>query len=455
MQIPIEILTRMVTRADSGTGVKPRAGPNLSNEPQFAKTLENAVADTETPQKSKDIKPDTKIATNDAKRDKPQNDNDTSAEEAFAAGVMGNQNLVVIILEGDKESATPLIISTEEITPDPPETIVTQSETVTRPEPAAGKPDTAPFKLNTQDAIPAENTADEKTTVSAPESGKLPEAATREENAIKVIEKTVPGREQVSNEGDPDNNVREVTARMPITRTSESQENKERDSGFSEEGNLGPLENENDTAPVKGEKDKTYSVMAKAVRNAAESAPETVNNTPIPLAEGIKPEQFRSNQQMKQATMDAPVRTENLFDEMVSRLETMKTESQSTMSIQLKPEFLGKVALEIAMDATGLHVKISAADSGVRTMLNGQINTLIESLGNKGIEVAEVEVAYTGVDNGAFKESQGDQAQQPHRQRRRNRETEAVDTVAYYAALPFETLEYYLDAGVSSVEYRA
>jgi flagellar hook-length control protein FliK len=124
------------------------------------------------------------------------------------------------------------------------------------------------------------------------------------------------------------------------------------------------------------------------------------------------------------------------------------------MSIQLKPEFLGKVALEIAMDATGLHVKISAEDNGVRSMINGQINSLIESLANKGIEVVEVEVAYTGVDNGAFKESRGGQAQSNH-QRRSYRQIETADGATVYSALPFDMLDYYLDADISSVEYRA
>ena len=152
-------------------------------------------------------------------------------------------------------------------------------------------------------------------------------------------------------------------------------------------------------------------------------------------------------------TSDAPVKTENLFEEMVARIETMQTDERRTMSIQLKPEFLGKVALEIAMDAAGMHVKISAADSDVRVMLNSQINALIESLTNKGIEVAEVEVAYTGVDNGDLKDSNNDRAR-PDSSRRSYRADRVEEGAAFYAALQLDPLEYYLDAGVSSVEYR-
>jgi flagellar hook-length control protein FliK len=106
------------------------------------------------------------------------------------------------------------------------------------------------------------------------------------------------------------------------------------------------------------------------------------------------------------------------------------------------------------MDAAGLHVRINAANNDVRTMINGQLTALVESLQSKGIEVVEVEVAYTGVNNGAFKDSQEGQAH-PDRPRRPYRAEKIEDGTAYYAALQFDTLEYYLDTEVSSVEYRA
>jgi len=254
----------------------------------------------------------------------------------------------------------------------------------------------------------------------------------------------------------------EVTARTPVLRTSELQETGNNDNdnngkngtGYSDSGDLSPLENKNDEAPVKAKKEKTYSETADAVRNkAAEDREPTVKAT-IPLIEGIKPERFQADQQMSRATLSAPVRKENLFDEMVSRIEMMQTESTKSMAIQLKPEFLGKVALEIAMDAAGLHVKINAEDNSVRSMISTQMNALIESLENKGIAVVEVEVTYTGVNNGAFKDSREDQAQQG-RSRRLQREIDSVDSAEFYAAFPLGTLEYYLDEDVSSVEYRA
>ena len=456
MQIPMEVLTLMAARADFSKGVHPRAGPNIQEGSQFTKVFEEALAETDPliPDKSPD-KAAAEKETAPAIPPEQDRDTDVDKDETLTIGLMGSQNFIVFILEGDKESATTLEVCVDDVKSAETDNITYPADTrsnavIEHPEQAKKDTDT-----NTEaETVPIDG-SDAKNVISLKEADKTavnsPEVETHVKNTIHTVEKTAheadAAKETVSTTG-------EVTARMPITRTPDRRENEEDSSDFSKKGNLSPLENENDTAPIKGQKEKTYSETANAVRNAAEGEPKMAETTPIPLADGIKPEQFRADQQMKQAASDAPVKTENLFEEMVSRIDTMKTDSLSKMSIQLKPEFLGNVALEISMDAAGLHVKINAADSGVRTMINGQVNALIESLGNKGIEVVEVEVAYTGVDNGAFKESREGQAQSD-RPRRNYREAETVDGVAYYTTLPFDTLDYYLDTGVSSVEYRA
>ena len=438
MQKPMEILSQMIKRTDSGTGIRKRAGVNAKDGSSFDRTLEEALMNAEPLPLMKERKPDAVIARKAPSTEKVQKPQEDEGGE-LAAGAIEIQNAVVFILEGEKESATTPEASADAVMFALPGDTADRTGTIAPPDPVAeteGIPSAAEERI-AEDAAP----------ISAASAGNTPIAAPREEDAGTA--KT----EKASDSGAPIEGSGEVTARMPVMRMSERKENADANSGFSEQGNRGPLENENDRAPVKGQKVKTYSETVKTVRNAAASAPETANNTP-PLAEGIKPEQYRAIQQMRQATPGAPVRAENLFNEMVSRVETMISDSKSAMSIQLKPEYLGKAALEIAMDASGLHVKISVTDSGIRTMINGQINSLIESLGTKGIEVVEVEVAYTGVDNNAFKESREGRPQ-PERPRRPYRGAETIDGAAYYSVLPFEMLDYYLDAGVSSVEYRA
>jgi len=376
---------------------------------------------------------------------------DDKDNEALAAGAAGNQAMVVFILEGDRESATIPEVLIETVTAtdfdvfaeDIPGSVAgseAKTETVTS--------ETAftPVTEDDKSEVIKFDASDVKAALSTAEKGATP-VAVNTDNVNKA--NVEPG--DINETGQA---AGEVMARTPITRTSQQHGSEDNDSESSKYGDPGPLENENDTAPVRGHKEKSYSETANVIREKAENADEPVAEAHIPLTEGIKPESYRADQQMRQTSLNAPVRAENLFEEMVSRIEMMQNEEKQAMTIQLKPDFLGKVALEIAMDAAGLHVRINAADGDVRSMINGQIAALIESLENKGIAVVEVEVAYTGIDNGAFKDSHGSHTQ-PENPRRFYHEADPVDGAAYYSALPYDLLDYYIDEGLSSVEYRA
>jgi len=355
-----------------------------------------------------------------------------NSNETLAAGVMGNLlNEVVFILEGDSISVntTGLHIENSFQQPDTNQIVNPDIENEAKPE-----VNTTPFIIE------------------SPEHEQAVGAVNTETATAKPVETNTAAVENNAATG-------EVMARMPDIRTQDRQESMEQNSKQSETGSLSPLENENDKTQSVGQKEKTYSEAANAVRNAEENKAEPVTEPVIneiapPLSEGIKPEQFRAVQQMTEAALNAPVKTENLFQEMISRVETMQNDTKSTMTIQLNPEFLGKVALEVAVDAAGLHVKINAEDSGVRSMINGQLTTLIESLENKGIEVVEVEVIYTGINYGTFQDPREGEQQQNKQQYPTKREISQTDGVAYYTTLP-DLMEYYLETGVSSVEYRA
>ena len=438
MQVSMEVLAQMMTRADSGANVRRKTPIDANVDPLFEKMLDGSRIDFDRLNAGETGR-NGEIHTDDARQKTTQKpDDDPDENEVLAAGAMGYQNMVVFILEGDMESATDPELSAIAVQPSATDPIRAEAEEI----PADAETDTAvrePEQAE-QDTAGAEAAKTEPATI----------AAADVKNALNADKAPVA---DPADAGDENKVVMgEVTARRPVIRTSEKQENKDNDSGFSKNGDLSPLENGNDAFPVKGQKEKKYSENEEAARSAAKTAPDNTDSISAPVVRDVIPDRFQAGQQMRR-TSDAPVKTENLFEEMVARIETMQTDERRTMSIQLKPEFLGKVALEIAMDAAGMHVKISAADSDVRVMLNSQINALIESLTNKGIEVAEVEVAYTGVDNGDLKDSNNDRAR-PDSSRRSYRADRVEEGAAFYAALQLDPLEYYLDAGVSSVEYR-
>jgi len=413
----MEILSSMTTRTDSGSGVRHKSGSGVdANSSRFEKMFEEELAKYESRFIEKDLNTEDNGKELKSGLETNKEENKDNSDEALAAGVMGNlQNEVINILEGDSKSAITYEQRIENIAEPPPET----TQTV--------KPE-----INTE----------------SPEYVQV-------ENAVKA-EATMTKPVEVNTEHSS-NSTGEVMARMPETRTQDSQNDKEQDSKFFEKGNPSPLENENDETQVKGQTEKTYSDAADAAKSAVENKAEpiiTSNEIAPPLSEGIKPEQFQATQQMTQAALNTPVKTENLFEEMISRVEMMQNDTKSAMTIQLNPEFLGKVALEVSIDAAGLHVKINAEDSGVRSMINGQLTALLESLENKGLEVAEVEVVYTGVNNGAFKEPGDNHQHQSKHHRPANREVSSTEGAAYYTTLA-DLQDYYLETGVSSVEYSA
>ena len=113
MLIPMEILSQMMTRTDSGAGVRQRAGPGSENGSRFERIFEEAMSNSQSEPYA--IKKETDTAANkkeaaSTNSDPPVKSNkpdkiETNGEE-LAAGVMGTTQEIVFILEGDKESAT-------------------------------------------------------------------------------------------------------------------------------------------------------------------------------------------------------------------------------------------------------------------------------------------------------------------------------------------------------------
>jgi flagellar hook-length control protein FliK len=443
----LEILSNLQTGTGSGAELgqrsrSSRASPQTGQSEHFARVVDNA-RQTRTKQAQAGQSQASKAFEDDTLSDKDLNDRflnprymlsimhlmlNDEPDETLAIGVIDTQ-MVVSVLEGDKESAT---------TPLMDNTAVESTDTTYKTDGLEVKSEESIIKTTEEPIIktteePITKTSDEQT-----------ESYAQVQKAATEIPK------QVQNG--------EVTARTPSTEDSEKKSTSEINSKSSDFGDLSPLENENDTAPVKEQPKQSFNDMtnSKSRENEAETP---VNNIHAPLSdEGIRPERLQAEEQLKSAALDPPVKAENLFEEMVQRVEMMKTDSTRTMTIQLRPDYLGEVALELVSDAAGMHVKIEAANSDVRSMINAQVTALIESLEQKGIEVAEVEVTYTGIDIGAHNTGpKGDNAQTSNNSGNNNgyRRDMRPERMDYYAGLKIDVAEYYLDIGVSSVEFSA
>jgi len=435
MQQMMDVMSLMATRTDHGAGGRQtpgRAGERAGQD--FTQVFEQELGREGSNRRNTGRRPtDIPEPISTEKQNLIDNDEDLDGITQ-TAGVIANQTEIVFIIEGNTGTAVAYDQNVEEIVSQEP--IISSEEIQVQSQ----KKDANEVSQNFMQKLNEEIAAQQP---KQPEMKQVVETVNAETKT--TYQAGTASVEQLNiTEAKPDTapiTASDVEARMP--ETIDNQENNGNMSNFSENENPSPLDNENGSRNVETQREPTEPLQAT----------ETV----APIADGIKTHQFTGAQQMSEATLNAPVKPENLFQELVQRVELMQSETRSAMTITLNPEHLGSVALEVAIDAAGLHVKINAEDSGVRGMINSQLAALIEQLQNKGIEVAGVEVAYTAMEYNHSSASAGDPRGEQKKGSHSGGREQKVDTkdgVTYYTTLP-DIMDYYMDTGVSSVEFSA
>ena len=217
-----------------------------------------------------------------------------------------------------------------------------------------------------------------------------------------------------------------------------------------------PLENENDNAvSSKGKTDKDDAMLG--TKDVQEQ--EQARSMPIAQMVDITPEKIASAQKMDaQMEMAPPVSSDNLFEALVEKMEMSQSAGSDQLEIQLKPEHLGKVSIQLSLGDHGLQAKITADNMGIRNMIGGQITQLIESLAEKGIRVSQVDVVYTGVSSDQSFSKQSQSGREAPRQGRSSGEMRLDASGELYTVPDWEWnqgISHVVDTTISSVEYRA
>lgn len=203
--------------------------------------------------------------------------------------------------------------------------------------------------------------------------------------------------------------AREEQARMPQARMrtgTQEQIPEERDAAPADirDDAPCPLENVNEeTEPTVLRTDGKREPQSDAEPRRDDGGEDLSYTPPAGTPVDVAPEKVSAAEQMKTApAQQLPATRENLFDTMVERLEVMREDGVSTMSVELKPEYLGRVTLDLSMTDGGVSVRISASDPDVKGMIDGQIAALIENLSGKGVKIDRVDVVYAGVSSGEY-----------------------------------------------------
>ena len=151
-----------------------------------------------------------------------------------------------------------------------------------------------------------------------------------------------------------------------------------------------------------------------------------------------------------------PLSADNLFAAMVERIVSLP-EASPHMEISLKPDHLGKLTIDLRLSENGLSAKILASDEGVRNLLASHINSLGDTLAERGIRLDNVQVLYSALGDKAsgFQQPKGQEAHKNAPQK--NTAVDPVDALlAAFAENIYDTPLIADDLwGISSVEYRA
>ncbi len=138
---------------------------------------------------------------------------------------------------------------------------------------------------------------------------------------------------------------------------------------------------------------------------------------------------------------------------IVQSISARFAEDAQEFTISLKPEHLGKLSIKLIMDSDGLRAQIKAADSSVSGLIRSELNTLSDSLKDKGIPVTQIDVSY---DTAAFLTDarQGNSGQYPGSSSK-NRRTYTLNGTEPYGAIPALTDSQQLLIQGSSIEFQA
>lgn len=219
-----------------------------------------------------------------------------------------------------------------------------------------------------------------------------------------------------------------------------------------------PLENTNeqDGARQDGDAFAASDESATTGQPQKKSAADDVRYDAVPRFSDVAARRILSVETLAERALTRPVEAANMFEQLVERVEIMRGQNVDSITVQMKPDALGSVALKLSSDANGLHVQISADNASVKSALDARLSSLVQSLEDRGIRVTDVNVVYSAAGGGLNADLSGrgtpNEAGEDRRGTRRG--IELADAVG--AAQDAFTEQDLLTAlGVSSVAYSA
>ena len=131
-----------------------------------------------------------------------------------------------------------------------------------------------------------------------------------------------------------------------------------------------------------------------------------------------------------------PIDTTDLIEQFAENVKVTVAENASSMEMQLNPENLGKVYLQISSEQGSVRAQIAASNEAVKAALEIQVAELRETLEQSGIKVDSIEVTVAShefernLEQGQSREFEEGQRQQEQQSQRRNINLSSLDELS-------------------------
>ena len=127
----------------------------------------------------------------------------------------------------------------------------------------------------------------------------------------------------------------------------------------------------------------------------------------------------------------------DLIEQIAENVRVSISEGTSSMEMQLNPENLGKVYLQITSDDGVIHARMAASNETVKTVLEAQLADLRQNLNQAGVKVDAIEVTVASHEfeknleqNQSGEKRQGERQEEQHLSRRRNLNLSSLDELS-------------------------
>lgn len=93
-----------------------------------------------------------------------------------------------------------------------------------------------------------------------------------------------------------------------------------------------------------------------------------------------------------------------MINQIVERARTMVENGKQSMKMQLQPESLGEVKLEVSVDGNSVSARFKVESKSVKQTLNSSIDQLKQSIQDIGLDIDGVDISDMSAEDGGSEE---------------------------------------------------